>query len=647
MFRDEAPYLVEWIEYHLLVGVEHFWLYDHLSTDDSLAVLASYVARGVVTVVPWPHPHRPGDISVRQRTQVAACRDGLRRASGEVGWVAVIDVDEFLLPMYGATVPRCLGACFPDASGVYANWRSFGTSGVTVAPGEPLLSRLTACSLPSHPENRVGKSVVRPDKVVVDDAWYVHHFPIDPGARYFDGRGIELSHDERHDLRLAAPCATDGYLRVNHYNLRDEGYYRSRRLAEARRGYLNKSLGRLLEHHRAFGVTRDTAILDFLERHHRAAYDRIWASSRDRAREDRGQGVRGRRRGGWRDAVHGSRIESTESTVHSTLTSSPAVGQDPMMVAPSPSVTLTIVFSSGRRQPRLDWLLDGIERQATDADAIELIVVDLHGRSAAELGYRDVPGVVRAVFTEPMPTPWQGRHRVFTHDWWAASNARNTGIALCGAEYVAFLDDRQHLGADWLATVRRGASERDAVLAGSYDLYDDPAGVGVSPDHRRLLAPEGRVDCGGAWLYGGSFAAPLAWLLEANGFEHGMDGISGEDCVLGLMLTNLGHRVDFVPAMYSWKERPAGSEHGLLVLGEPDLSHRHRAAIERFGGRSRTEFTPDLRALRDVLAAGGDFPGVDPDESIFDWYAGRLILLEFDARGVPYRTRGYATVGRP
>ena len=29
IYRDEAPYLREWIEFHRLVGVEHFFLYDN------------------------------------------------------------------------------------------------------------------------------------------------------------------------------------------------------------------------------------------------------------------------------------------------------------------------------------------------------------------------------------------------------------------------------------------------------------------------------------------------------------------------------------------------------------------------------------------------------------------------------------------
>ena len=44
IFRDEAPYLAEWIAFHRLVGVEHFFLYDNGSTDDPRAVLDPLIA---------------------------------------------------------------------------------------------------------------------------------------------------------------------------------------------------------------------------------------------------------------------------------------------------------------------------------------------------------------------------------------------------------------------------------------------------------------------------------------------------------------------------------------------------------------------------------------------------------------------------
>jgi hypothetical protein len=49
-FKDEAPYLPEWTEFHRRVGVEHFFLYDNLSTDGSREVLEPWVHAGLVTL---------------------------------------------------------------------------------------------------------------------------------------------------------------------------------------------------------------------------------------------------------------------------------------------------------------------------------------------------------------------------------------------------------------------------------------------------------------------------------------------------------------------------------------------------------------------------------------------------------------------
>lgn len=41
--KNEAPYMKEWIDYHRLVGVEKFYVYDNESTDSLLSVLAPYI----------------------------------------------------------------------------------------------------------------------------------------------------------------------------------------------------------------------------------------------------------------------------------------------------------------------------------------------------------------------------------------------------------------------------------------------------------------------------------------------------------------------------------------------------------------------------------------------------------------------------
>ena len=55
IYRDEAPYLAEWIEFHRLVGVERFFLYDHMSQDHHLEVLAPYLNRWNRDL-PWQDP---------------------------------------------------------------------------------------------------------------------------------------------------------------------------------------------------------------------------------------------------------------------------------------------------------------------------------------------------------------------------------------------------------------------------------------------------------------------------------------------------------------------------------------------------------------------------------------------------------------
>ena len=45
---------MQWIEYHRLLGVEHFYIYDNGSEDAILPRLHRYMAAGIVTYILWP-----------------------------------------------------------------------------------------------------------------------------------------------------------------------------------------------------------------------------------------------------------------------------------------------------------------------------------------------------------------------------------------------------------------------------------------------------------------------------------------------------------------------------------------------------------------------------------------------------------------
>lgn len=289
---------------------------------------------------------------------------------------------------------------------------------------------------------------------------------------------------------------------------------------------------------------------------------------------------------------------------------------------------LTIAFLTGRAAPRLDWMIASLIPQLVADDEIEILVIDMRTRRPEGLGTSAQPHAnIRVRVESPKPTAWQGRYRLTSCDWWAKSSAMNTAFVLCDMDYIAFVDDCCRLGPKWLETVRRGERKRKSVIAGTYDKIE--SGV-VTPDHRRVREPKGKPDCGGGWLYGCTFALPLAWALEVNGAEEGCDGMGTEDYIFGLMLSNNGRRIDFVPDMAVTQERAEVSIPGIPSIGirrtdkgisPADKSH---SALERFRVRKSTEFSPDLNALRAARAAG-HLTWPLPDPEMRDWYDGQLI----------------------
>jgi hypothetical protein len=154
IYWNESPYLREWIEFHRLVGIEHFFLYNNRSTDNHLDVLAPFIDDGFVEVRDWDV--FPG--------QLEAYADCLERHRDDSHWIAFIDIDEFLFSPLGRPVPEIVGE-FEEHPAVGAHWCTFGNSGhETKPPGlviENYLMRSTDVN-----RNWAIKSIVQPHRTV-------------------------------------------------------------------------------------------------------------------------------------------------------------------------------------------------------------------------------------------------------------------------------------------------------------------------------------------------------------------------------------------------------------------------------------------------------------------------------------------------
>ncbi|EKX54372.1 hypothetical protein GUITHDRAFT_58574, partial [Guillardia theta CCMP2712] len=120
IIRDEARYLEEWIEYSRMIGVNHFFLYDHGSKDDTREILARYVEEGIVTVHNWSFPGYP------QREAHTHCT---HRYGHLTSWLGLMDVDEFLVPVRSDSIDWLLSYFEHDLVVLRFSAMMFGTSG--------------------------------------------------------------------------------------------------------------------------------------------------------------------------------------------------------------------------------------------------------------------------------------------------------------------------------------------------------------------------------------------------------------------------------------------------------------------------------------------------------------------------------------
>lgn len=96
IIQNQAPFLKEWLEFHMLVGVERFYLFNNLSTDNFESVLEPYIESGIVKLDHWPV-----EIKTQEdfnNIQCSAYRRIVDLTAESAKWLALIDVDEFLYP---------------------------------------------------------------------------------------------------------------------------------------------------------------------------------------------------------------------------------------------------------------------------------------------------------------------------------------------------------------------------------------------------------------------------------------------------------------------------------------------------------------------------------------------------------------------
>lgn len=119
IFKNEAPFLKEWLDYHIAIGVDHFYLYNNNSTDCYKEILNPYICDGVVSLIEWPEPNS-------QFKCYKHCYDTFR---GESNWISFLDADEFICPKYDNNVNDWIKR-YDKYHAVNIHWLMFCTGGI-------------------------------------------------------------------------------------------------------------------------------------------------------------------------------------------------------------------------------------------------------------------------------------------------------------------------------------------------------------------------------------------------------------------------------------------------------------------------------------------------------------------------------------
>lgn len=240
VFKNEAPYLKEWIDFHLKQGFEKFFLIDNRSDDDFHEVLKPYMKDGSVELL---NSMNSGMDTFIQAQEFNAALPFIRKDIGENCWVAFIDVDEYLFSVEEKSISQILNSFTgKKVAAVLANWLMFGTSGKrTLDHSKPLIEQLTKRAPEEHDEHRHFKPITYLPNVY--RFFEGPHRPIAMGdSRFYYSDGSEF--------QTEASKFIHSPIRINHYWYRSKEYYRKQKL-EKRKSFGEIRESKLEEWHKA------------------------------------------------------------------------------------------------------------------------------------------------------------------------------------------------------------------------------------------------------------------------------------------------------------------------------------------------------------------------------------------------------------
>lgn len=210
LFKNEANFLKEWIEYHRLIGVDHFYLYNIGSTDKYMEVLNPYIKENIVTLVEWTDwvadQGKENSYLWALGTQIPVYEHNIKlRATNETKWLVFMDIDEFLVFNNAENLSELLEK-YNEFPGITLISDYFDSSKKDILPKKRLLiETLTLTKAPQEDVwKEVSKTIFKPE--------HCKGFTWPPYKCSFKNNQVPMTIRKRE-------------LRINNYLNRDIGFF--------------------------------------------------------------------------------------------------------------------------------------------------------------------------------------------------------------------------------------------------------------------------------------------------------------------------------------------------------------------------------------------------------------------------------------
>eukprot|EP01041_Mallomonas_annulata_P010318 gene10318-21535_t len=125
-FKDEDLVIEEFLDHYIWQGVQHFYIIDNNSSDNTLLRLQQYNSTGMIS-----YYFIPEQFSQVENYQIVF----KSHAKTETKWLIVVDVDEYIYHRNGLSILEYINKLNASyITHIRLNWRNFGSSNHTIQP---------------------------------------------------------------------------------------------------------------------------------------------------------------------------------------------------------------------------------------------------------------------------------------------------------------------------------------------------------------------------------------------------------------------------------------------------------------------------------------------------------------------------------